>query len=369
MEDAEYTISARAFDGEDYSEIDEVSVTVKNEKENEKPTVSITKPEDAEEISGIYRIKGTASDEDGEIEKIEVKIENWEDAKGTTSWYFDWDTTEVLSGKYTISARAFDGAHYSKICSVNVTVKNEKENQKPKAYIDSIEPNPAIEGEIVRFEGSGKDEDGEIVKYSWDSSLDGFLSKKSSFSRDDLSVGKHEISFKVKDDSGEWSEIVTEILIIKAKEEEKFLPDLSISASDISFSENNPKEGETIFINATIHNIGNKKGEAIVEFYDGNPDSDGIFIDSVSISIEVAETEIVSIEWKTTAGEHEIFVKITNSKPKEEETSNNLASRKITVEKTESKEDDDFPIFLGNFTNFYCYCCNFRFCNLSKETI
>ena len=93
-------------------------------------------------------------------------------------------------------------------------------NQAPSAEIDSISPNPAIEGETISFSGRGEDEDGSIDKYSWESNIDGFLSSKRSFSTSDISKGEHVITFKVEDDDGKWSETVTMILIIQEKEQE-----------------------------------------------------------------------------------------------------------------------------------------------------
>jgi hypothetical protein len=89
------------------------------------------------------------------------------------------------------------------------------ENQMPTAYIDSINPNPANESEIVNFSGHGSDPDGTIVEYSWESSLNGFLSDSSSFSTPSLSIGTNIISFKVRDNTGLWSILDTEMLTIQ----------------------------------------------------------------------------------------------------------------------------------------------------------
>ena len=61
------------------------------------------------------------------------------------------------------------------------------------------------EGTFIFFEGEGYDSDGQIIDYSWSSSLDGFLSNQSSFSTDSLSVGYHVIYFTVLDNDNTWS--------------------------------------------------------------------------------------------------------------------------------------------------------------------
>jgi len=89
----------------------------------------------------------------------------------------------------------------------------------PIAVIESITPNPATQWlHSVDFVGRGTD-DGEIVAYEWNSSLDGYLSNQAEFSEPAvlMSVGMHEISFKVLDDEGNWSkEAVGELSIIPA---------------------------------------------------------------------------------------------------------------------------------------------------------
>ena len=88
-------------------------------------------------------------------------------------------------------------------------------NQPPTAYIDSIYPNPANQGDTVYFKGHGYDPDGSVVAYEWSSSIDGFLSSSSSFTTSSLSVGTHIIYFRVKDDKEAWSTAATATLIIQ----------------------------------------------------------------------------------------------------------------------------------------------------------
>ena len=86
--------------------------------------------------------------------------------------------------------------------------------QPPTAIIDKITPNTVKFGENVSFTGHGEDVDGEIIEYSWVSSIDGFLSDEKSFTSSSLSVGTHSIQFKVRNDDGLWSQPVNETLIV-----------------------------------------------------------------------------------------------------------------------------------------------------------
>lgn len=90
------------------------------------PTCNITSPPPGSVVSGVYRIEGTADRIDGEIQKVEVKIDGgqWIETVGTTGWSFDWNTTNVSDGNHTIYARSFDRVNYSIEANVTVVVDN-----------------------------------------------------------------------------------------------------------------------------------------------------------------------------------------------------------------------------------------------------
>jgi hypothetical protein len=87
-------------------------------------------------------------------------------------------------------------------------------DQKPSAYIDSIVPATIVQGSPVAFNGHGTDVDGTITGYEWKSSLDGVLSTAQSFVTASLNVGVHTIYFRVKDNSGQWSDPVSGIVTV-----------------------------------------------------------------------------------------------------------------------------------------------------------
>jgi len=87
-------------------------------------------------------------------------------------------------------------------------------NLPPTANIDSIEPSPAKKEMAVFFNGTGSDSDGTITAYEWTSNIDGFLSDEEDFSISVLSIGYHNITFRVQDDDGNWSEWDTAVLEI-----------------------------------------------------------------------------------------------------------------------------------------------------------
>jgi len=82
-------------------------------------------------------------------------------------------------------------------------------NYPPAAIIDEITPNPADDGEVITFSGSGDDSDGTIVAYFWESNLDGILNEDADSFSTTLSKGIHEIFFRVQDNEGIWSDLVS----------------------------------------------------------------------------------------------------------------------------------------------------------------
>ena len=123
----------------------------------------------------------------------------------STSTSFD----AVLSvGTHTISFRVKDDYDvWSDDASQFYEVR-----PRPVATIDSIDPNPALEFEMVSLSGSGTG--GTIKGYNWRSNKDGQLSTEQSFSSDTLSWGIHTISFKVMNDEDIWSYETTAQLFV-----------------------------------------------------------------------------------------------------------------------------------------------------------
>ncbi len=108
-------------------------------------------------------------------------------------------------------------------------------------------------------------------------------------------------------------------------------PDLSIEASDIVFSDDNPHEGESISITATIRNIGGGDAfNAEIWFYYDKRWSGDIAIPYVDIP--AGGTVKVTEWWTARAGDHNIYVDVTNQCGIEEQNlSNNQAYRPIHV--------------------------------------
>ena len=144
-------------------------------------------------------------------------------------------------------------------------------DQEPIAYIDSISPNPATQGQTVNFNGHGID-DGTIIEREWRSNKDDILSSSEDFSSSSLSVGTHTIKFRVKDDDDKWSEYAERTLTINLPEsQENQKPTATIIKPNKS-TITTVIFGESIY----FHGLGTDNDGTIVE-YSWRSSKDGVF--------------------------------------------------------------------------------------------
>jgi len=167
MENSEYDIRVRAYDGIDHSKILTTTVEVKNIQENNIPVITIQTPEDGSEVSGSQIIEGEASDEDGDdsIEYVQISVNGgeWEEVTGTESWTYQWDTITVANGEHTLEFRAYDGTDYSVIETLVVVVKNEEDNVIPEITVNSPLDQSIVSGTIY-INGQSADDETAIEK-------------------------------------------------------------------------------------------------------------------------------------------------------------------------------------------------------------
>jgi DNA-binding MarR family transcriptional regulator len=104
-------------------------------------------------------------------------------------------------------------------------------------------------------------------------------------------------------------------------------------SKNITFSNEEPNEGETIQINSTVSNNGDENATATVEFYDGHPD-DNDLIGSDTVFVEYGLSVPVSTQWDTSDEEedHVIFVVVDpEDAVNETNETNNMVQRDILV--------------------------------------
>ncbi|MEE9151655.1 MAG: CARDB domain-containing protein, partial [Thermoplasmata archaeon] len=117
-------------------------------------------------------------------------------------------------------------------------------------------------------------------------------------------------------------------------------PDFAIDSADISFSTPDPKVGDKINIFLRIYNNGDESGTVRYEVYDGDPDADGVMIDSGQESILSNRDKTKTVEWTIEeSGDHDIYVVLDPDDDVEEsDEGNNEAYKTITVEALPGEE-------------------------------
>ncbi len=129
---------------------------------------------------------------------------------GTSS---DWVVTPQVKHAYaeegeyaaTLTVEGSDGTRSTNYASVKITVTTE--GFKPTAVITGISPDTVHLGDEVTLMGRGEAVGSTAIKaYQWRSSLDGELGTTALLHVATLSMGAHNITLRVQDQRGTWSE-------------------------------------------------------------------------------------------------------------------------------------------------------------------
>jgi len=187
VDDGWHALSARAFDGDLYSDVAVNEYFVDNVPNgNASPTVHILHPESGATVYGIVLVHGTASDDVG-VTLVQVAIDptawqaDWHDAVDTShndswgTWAYQWDTRALDNGEHHACARAFDGTNYSELACVGVKVANE--NHRPTVVILHPKNGQTVSG-LVLIHGTAADDRGvELVQVrfndgAWSDAMD-----------------------------------------------------------------------------------------------------------------------------------------------------------------------------------------------------
>ncbi len=162
FENGEIEITVKVHDENGSTDTDTIEVTVDNVEDNNiPPDVFISYPVQGTTISGIVTVSGTASDTDGTVHAVAVRIDGggWEAADGKESWTWSWNTRYFDNGEHIITVRALDedGDHSS--MSIDVTVENEA-NSEPVVVRFGSENRRYERGDTMIATGRIEDENG-----------------------------------------------------------------------------------------------------------------------------------------------------------------------------------------------------------------
>jgi len=97
------------------------------EASNNPPLVSITIPITGGIVTGEQEVRGSFSDPDWDAVQVQVRVDggDWLNATMTFGiWTWNWSSYELENGPHWLEARAHDGADYSAIVNISVTIVN-----------------------------------------------------------------------------------------------------------------------------------------------------------------------------------------------------------------------------------------------------
>ena len=202
-------------------------------------------------------------------------------------------------------------------------------------------PGGAMEGEPVHFNAGGsEDNSGSSLTYFWDFG-DATAANGTGMTIDHIFNETTEEGFNVvltvTDSSGNQDQIS-----YKIKPAQKDRPD--IYASSLSFSNDNPSEGDVVTINATIKLLKMNVTDAFeVTFYLGEISNltviDTVEVNETSLAWGIENGFDVATTWTATSGTHTIYVDVDTNGIIDESEEKNSLSKVITVTSTDDSRD------------------------------
>ncbi|MCK4830739.1 6-bladed beta-propeller, partial [bacterium] len=168
LPDGTYTIKAKAYNAEDKTVEDEISVVVNNTGD-QAPSVLITNPQNEDIIRLTTTIEAEASDVDpGWITKVEFYVDGTKVGEDTGNPYsYTWDATTVEDGDKELKIIAYDSIDQMAEQSITVTVTNHEEF----SFVDRWSRNNPIDVEVDKDGNIYVSGNHKISKYSPDGTL------------------------------------------------------------------------------------------------------------------------------------------------------------------------------------------------------
>jgi hypothetical protein len=367
-----HKIYARAHDDENVTDPPaNVSVIVDNEPQDIDVTADLNLS--SVEVGGTVEVSGYVIYDVGEpVENAEVNITiqyevgYWVTTTNSTGYYTQEITAPSDTGTYAIRVNAkkeyfdevFTDVDQENLQVIEITEPDLEVSTNDIDFIPSV-PNSGDDVQIritVHNLGNAPASDVAVNVYSGDSgSYDTYIGSDTitSISED----GGYELATVDWDTSGisgvvyiyalldptdsitesdETNNEASKSITVQGK------PDFTIAAEDITFSTQNPKQGEEFTIQLKIHNIGSEDGTVNYKVYDGDPDAGGTEIYSNPLPLSIAANDDVTeqVLWTPDeGGDHEIWIRLDPGDTVDEYSeTNNEAYKTINVESLPPEE-------------------------------
>lgn len=160
VDDGDHTLQVRATDQHGVETAVERTVTVDNPRP---PGISIDQPQEGDQLTGNVTVDGTASDPDGDLDRVEVQLppdDGWQTVEGLAEWSVVWNTTGLDPGDHTLRARAVDAEGLETVASVTVRLVAPG---RPRVTVTSPVDGTTVDG-TVQVNGTAEDPEGELSR-------------------------------------------------------------------------------------------------------------------------------------------------------------------------------------------------------------
>jgi PKD repeat protein len=225
----------------------QVEIEVEEESENQLPNADFSYSPSSPKRGEKVNFNGSlSSDSDGTIVSWQWDFGDGNTARGErVTHIFNWEGSENQT--FSVVLKVTDNRGGEGVTTKSITISTETKNQLPTADF-SYSPSSPKKGETVYFNGGlSSDSDGSIVSWQWDFG-DGSTANGETvdhaYDWDDNDSRTFSVILKVMDNSG--GEAVTSKTVTVTGGEPNQLP-----TADFSYSPTSPKEGETIYFNAS----------------------------------------------------------------------------------------------------------------------
>ena len=243
------------------------------------PTVSIVSPTDSETVWGTATIQVYASDPEGAILSVQVRVDGgfWESAayNGVSGYYeVTWNTLG-LAGSHTIEARVTDsGGNSVNSSQVTVTVVSQP---PPLASFTAVPTNGEAPLTVFFDATASSDPNGSIVSYEWDYDDGSIFGSGAMTSHEYTFPGSYTVTLTVTDNEGATATATTPVIVgvlapidvrVSASSddaEESTSGSVSRSSSDLELVDEGSNLDQTVGMR--FNGVGIPQGAAILNAY------------------------------------------------------------------------------------------------------
>lgn len=313
--------------------------------DNEPPIVEITQPSDGAAVRSDVFVQGTAADQGGTtgLAGIFVQVADEEPVRqpGTTSWEYNFDSTQYPDGPITIKAWASDGFVLGPEDSIVVDVDNNKppvlnlaKPENSTSYIGSV----PVDGTAYDAEGFGENH-----TVQWRVGLEDEWSEGWGFTLQSDNILDFAFDLNMSGEKSGASQVY-----VRVSDGDKFtepsyrsftlnnLPDLAISTSSIDMDVLEPEHGEVITVALKVTNMGVvHSGPYDVSFENYNKPIDF----KTGSNLSAGESENLVFIWDAKGGTNKLRF-IVDPRFRIEELSKNNNEAELVVEVPKPPEDD-----------------------------